>query len=74
MYGIALLTRQLCEPKIVGQKLGIHPLLTLFSLYAGLEIFGVFGIISGPISAILIKNFYSSRKGKSVSEEHLFVS
>jgi len=64
LYGIALLTRQLCEPKIIGQKLGIHPLLTLFALYSGMKLFGIIGLILGPVGALFIKNLISTRKGK----------
>lgn len=60
LYGIALLTRQLCEPKIVGEKLGIHPLATIVSIYLGMKFFGVFGLIFGPITAIFIKNLIFS--------------
>ena len=60
LYGIALLTRQLCEPKIVGEKLGIHPLATIVSIYLGMKFFGVFGLIFGPIAAIFIKNLIFS--------------
>lgn len=56
LYGITLLTRQLCEPKIVGEKLGIHPLVTIFSIYLGMKLFGIWGLIFGPITAIFIKN------------------
>ena len=66
LYGIAILTRQLCEPKIIGQKLGIHPLLTLFSLFAGLKLFGIIGLILGPVAAILVKNLISQKR-ESVS-------
>ena len=62
LYGIAILVRQLIEPKIVGNRLGIHPLLTIFSIYTGLKLFGVAGLIFGPITAILIKNLLSARK------------
>lgn len=62
LYGAAILARQLIEPKIVGNKLGIHPLLTIFSIYSGLKLFGVAGLIFGPITAILIKNLVSARK------------
>ena len=64
LYGIALLTRQLCEPKIIGQKLGIHPLLTLFAIYSGLKLFGIVGLIAGPVGALFIKNLISKRKEK----------
>ena len=56
LYGTTLLVRQLCEPKIVGNKLGIHPLATIFSLYAGMKLFGFFGLLFGPLCAIFVKN------------------
>ena len=55
LYGITLITRQLCEPKILGKSLGIHPLATVFSLYAGMKLLGIWGIILGPIAAIFVK-------------------
>lgn len=54
-YLIVILTRQILEPKFVGEQIGIHPLITLFSIYVGLQIFGVIGIIIGPVIAVLIK-------------------
>lgn len=54
-YLAVLLTRQVLEPKLVGEQIGIHPLVTLFSIYVGLKVFGVFGFIIGPIIAVLIK-------------------
>lgn len=55
IYGIILLVRQIIEPKILGSEIGIHPLLTLISIYAGLQIFGLFGFIIGPIILVTIK-------------------
>lgn len=54
-YLIVLLCRQMLEPKFVGEQIGIHPLITLFSIYVGMKVFGVFGFIIGPIIAVLIK-------------------
>lgn len=62
LYGVAILTRQLCEPKIIGSKLGIHPLITIFSIFAGMKLFGFWGLIFGPMAAILIKNFFLVKK------------
>ena len=56
LYGVAILVRQLCESKIIGSKLGIHPLLSIFSIYAGMKLFGFWGIFLGPAAAILVKN------------------
>lgn len=62
LYGIAILTRQLCEPKIIGSKLGIHPIITIFSIYAGMKLLGFWGIVLGPILAILVKNLFLVKK------------
>ena len=53
--------RQLAEPKIVGGSLGIHPLITLFAIYAGFKLFGFFGMIIGPIFAVVIKSIFADK-------------
>ncbi len=55
LYVIILFIRQLMEPKIVGQQIGVHPLLTLTGMYVGLHIFGVLGMFAGPIMVVIIK-------------------
>lgn len=66
LYGFNTITRQLLEPKIFGEQIGLYPLLTLFSIYAGLKIFGVLGIFIGPITAIFIKTFIQNTKNTNV--------
>lgn len=61
LYGVCLLTRQLSEPKIIGVKLGLHPLATIFSIYAGMRLFGILGLIIGPVLALMIKNVVFSQ-------------
>jgi len=60
LYGICLLVRQLLEPKIVGKQIGLHPLITLMTMYAGLNLIGFIGMILGPILALVIKNLADS--------------
>jgi sporulation integral membrane protein YtvI len=55
LYGVIVITRQIIEPKIMGRNIGLHPLATLFSLYIGMRIFGVIGILIGPLTLIIIK-------------------
>ncbi len=67
LYGVCTLTRQIAEPKIIGNKLGIHPLISIISIYTGVQLFGLWGLIIGPVSAVLIKNtltvkFFQQRK------------
>ena len=57
LYGAVLVIRQLIEPKIVGNTLGLHPLAALASIYLGIRFLGFGGIFIGPIAAMLIKSF-----------------
>lgn len=67
VYIATLFTRQILEPKILGKEIGIHPILTLASIYIGLRLFGVFGIILGPFFAVVFKAVLSDGdpQGKS---------
>ncbi len=48
VYAIITVVRQVTEPKLVAGSLGLHPLLTLVSMYVGLKLFGIFGMVLGP--------------------------
>lgn len=58
LYAAASLTRTMLEPRFLGRQMGLHPLLTLLSLYAGYRLFGVPGMIFVPIGVILLKQTY----------------
>lgn len=55
VYAIITVIRQIIEPKLVAMNVGIHPILTLFGMYVGLQLFGVLGLFVLPISFVLIK-------------------
>ncbi len=57
LYGLSLIIRQIAEPKIVGNSIGLHPLATLASIYLGIRFLGLAGIFIGPVTALLIKGF-----------------
>lgn len=57
LYGIVVVVRNMIEPKIVGKHIGLHPLITLISMYIGLKMFGIIGMFM-PIPIALIKQFY----------------
>lgn len=42
-------TEYLFKPKMVGQQVNIHPLLIFFAIIGGLKLFGILGIIYGPL-------------------------
>lgn len=60
LYGIILTVRQLIEPKILSRQIGLHPLITLMSLYIGFLMFGYLGLIMGPITVLVFKNIVST--------------
>ena len=53
LYVVTVVVRQFIEPKIVGESLGLHPLLTLASFYIGYRLFGLVGILLAPIVLII---------------------
>lgn len=60
LYLIITVVRQYIEPKIVGNTLGVHPLVTLMGLYFGLKIFGFMGMFIVPLALMIIKAFNDS--------------
>ena len=56
LYAVVAVVRQIAEPKIIGSFIGLYPLLTLFSVYAGAKLMGFRGIFLFPIAAITLKN------------------
>ncbi len=56
LWGVCTLARQLTEPRLMGAGLDIHPLLSLASIYAGLLLFGIPGMLLAPILAAAIKS------------------
>lgn len=59
IYAIILVVRQLVEPRVVSNKIGIHPIFTLIAMYTGFRLIGVLGLFVGPIVLIILKNIFS---------------
>lgn len=54
-YIVVFIVRQIIEPKIVGDHVGLHPLVTLLAMFAGTILFGIIGLFGIPITiAILV--------------------
>lgn len=68
LYGIIQVMRQILQPKILGTQIGLHPLLTLFSMYFGYQCIGVLGLIIGPIIAVILKAFFRIRNENKQTE------
>ena len=48
IYGVITITRQVLQPKILGDQMGAHPLASLMSIFIGFRVFGLLGLIIGP--------------------------
>ncbi len=55
VYIIITIVRNVLEPKIVGGQLGLHPAVTLLSMFVGVSLFGIAGLFVLPITLSLIK-------------------
>lgn len=58
IYAIAAVVRQLAEPKITGDTLGVSAFTMLSFMILSLSLFGVAGLILAPILIILVKALY----------------
>lgn len=47
--------REILEPRLIGKEVGIKPLYLIISVYAGIELFGIGGVILGPVSLTILK-------------------
>lgn len=54
LYLLTAAVRQFLEPRLIGNHVGVSPLLVLVSVYLGVVLYGGFGFVLGPVSAFLI--------------------
>ncbi|MCL2604810.1 MAG: sporulation integral membrane protein YtvI [Defluviitaleaceae bacterium] len=54
IYGVITVTRQVLQPKILGDQIGVHPLVSLMSIFIGFRLFGLLGLIIGPTLVMLL--------------------
>ena len=55
LYAVITVVRNIIEPKIVGESIGLHPVLLLISIYVGGTLLGPAGIVIMPFTLIVIK-------------------
>ena len=56
IWSVIALFRRVAEPKIVGDQTGLSPILSLVSIYGGMKLGGVVGMILGPILTLMVLN------------------
>lgn len=55
-----MVMRRFAEPKLVSSGSGMHPILTLMSMYVGYRTLSIGGLILGPIILMIITSFYKA--------------
>jgi predicted PurR-regulated permease PerM len=55
LFGVFVMftIENIVRPRIIGRRSGMHPLLVLLSIFGGLKMFGVIGLLAGPIIVTL---------------------
>lgn len=56
LYLLLQIVREILELKFLSSKLDIHPLVVMLSMYIGAEVFGIIGILVGPIYCLIAKD------------------
>jgi len=55
LLGVMTLVRRVIEPPILGNAMRLHPMATLASMIIGIAVYGVAGILFGPIIMVIGK-------------------
>ena len=64
MFIVIYVVRQYLEPRIISAQMEVHPLITLFAMYAGLKLAGILGLVFAPLVAFVVKTVYKSYKNE----------
>jgi len=62
VYVLVTAIRYVIEPRIIGKQVGLPPIVTLFSMFLGLRIFGFAGLFGFPMILIVLKNLQDTGK------------
>ncbi len=54
LYAVITVIRNIVEPRIVSINIGLHPVITLISMYIGLQIMGIAGMFLFPMICITL--------------------
>ncbi len=74
IYGIFVISSidNILKPKLIGSKAKVHPLLVLLGVLGGLNLFGLIGLILGPIMLALLMTFVDIYEEEKTELEKYF--
>lgn len=59
IYILLQILREIMKIKFVGQSFQIHPVFTIVALYSGVVIYGLWGVLLGPVIVILALELFN---------------
>lgn len=69
LYVVCIFLREILEPRLIGKRIGVSPIAVLVSLYAGIQLFGIWGIVKGPLGFMIIYQTYTSLQKRLWQQE-----
>ncbi len=58
LYAVITVLRQVIEPKLVANQVGLPSIITIMAMFLGGRVFGAFGILLLPLTVIVVKLMY----------------
>ena len=74
LYAVITVLRQVIEPKLVANQVGLPAIVTIMAMFIGARAFGTFGIIILPLTVIIVKLMYDEGvigRKKELEMEHM---
>lgn len=62
LYVVITVIRNILEPRLVSQQIGLNPLVTLFFMFLGLKSVGIIGMLLFPVTIMIVKQLQDSGK------------
>lgn len=60
LYAVTQVTRQIIQPKMVGDSIGVDTLTTLFLLFIGYRLYGLLGMIAAVPAGLILIQLYEA--------------
>lgn len=58
LYAVITVLRQVIEPKLVANQVGLPSIVTIMAMFLGARVFGAFGILLLPLTVVVVKLMY----------------
>lgn len=66
IYTACALLRELLEPKLIGGRMGMYPIAVLAAVYVGVKLYGLGGVILGPLSVLIVREILGAWEKESI--------